>query len=152
MHQITIKRDEENFLVEKDSLGRLVKRRTTIEENADKRNYNKADNINYLDGDFDTKLNIDDWSNETSEDDNQTNEIYELNQTSLISDQARVYKGGSWKDRAYWMVPGTRRFLDQQQSTSTIGFRCVMDRLGPPSSDLKENRRYEVDWNRKRRR
>ena len=148
----TFQRDEENFLVEKDSLGRLVKRRTTIEENADRRNYNKADNINYLDGDFDTKLNIDDWSNETSEDDNQTNEIYELNQTSLISDQARVYKGGSWNDRAYWMVPGTRRFLDQQQSTSTIGFRCVMDRLGPPSSDLKENRRNEVDWNRKRRR
>jgi gliding motility-associated lipoprotein GldJ len=31
--------------------------------------------------------------------------------TSLITDRARVYKGGSWKDVAYWMSPGTRRFL-----------------------------------------
>ncbi|MEL7002758.1 MAG: gliding motility lipoprotein GldJ, partial [Bacteroidota bacterium] len=43
--------------------------------------------------------------------------------TSLITDEARVYKGGSWKDVAYWMSPGTRRYLDQDSSTSTIGFR-----------------------------
>jgi formylglycine-generating enzyme required for sulfatase activity len=43
---------------------------------------------------------------------------------------ARVYKGGSWQDRAYWLSPGNRRYLDQEQSTATIGFRCVMDRLG----------------------
>ena len=77
-----------------------------------------------------------------------TNQVYELNETSLISDQTRVYKGGSYKDRAYWMVPGTRRFLDQKQSTSYIGFRCAMDRLGPPTSNLKENQRKPVDWNK----
>ena len=77
-----------------------------------------------------------------------TNQVYELNETSLISDQSRVYKGGSYKDRAYWMVPGTRRFLDQKQSTSYIGFRCAMDRLGPPTSNLKENMRRPVDWNK----
>lgn len=50
--------------------------------------------------------------------------------TSLITDKARVYKGGSWKDVAYWMSPGTRRYLDQDSSTATIGFRCAMIRAG----------------------
>ncbi len=50
--------------------------------------------------------------------------------TSLITDRARVYKGGSWKDVAYWMSPGTRRFLDQDSSTATIGFRCAMIKAG----------------------
>ena len=50
--------------------------------------------------------------------------------TSLITDKARVYKGGSWKDVAYWMSPGTRRFLDEDSATATIGFRCAMIRAG----------------------
>jgi gliding motility-associated lipoprotein GldJ len=50
--------------------------------------------------------------------------------TSLITDRSRVYKGGSWKDVAYWMSPGTRRFLDQDSATATIGFRCAMIRAG----------------------
>jgi sulfatase modifying factor 1 len=50
--------------------------------------------------------------------------------TSLVSDKARVYKGGSWKDVAYWMSPGTRRYLDQDSATATIGFRCAMIRAG----------------------
>ncbi|MEJ2004364.1 MAG: gliding motility lipoprotein GldJ [Cyclobacteriaceae bacterium] len=50
--------------------------------------------------------------------------------TSLITDEARVYKGGSWKDVAYWLSPGTRRYLDQDSSTATIGFRCAMIRAG----------------------
>ena len=87
-----------------------------------------------------------DWLQDNGE--NTTNQVYELNKTSLISDQTRVYKGGSFKDRAYWMIPGTRRFLEQKQSTSYIGFRCAMDRLGPPTSNLKENQRKPVDWNK----
>ena len=35
------------------------------------------------------------------------------NKQSLIDDKLRVYKGGSWNDVAYWLSPGTRRFLDQ---------------------------------------
>jgi formylglycine-generating enzyme required for sulfatase activity len=53
--------------------------------------------------------------------------------TTLISDKSRVYKGGSWKDRAYWLAVGNRRFLDEDKSTSTIGFRCAMDRVGSPT-------------------
>lgn len=43
---------------------------------------------------------------------------------------SRVYKGGSWNDRIYWLNPTTRRYLDQSKSSSTIGFRCAMTMLG----------------------
>ncbi|HLF33885.1 MAG TPA: gliding motility lipoprotein GldJ [Cyclobacteriaceae bacterium] len=49
---------------------------------------------------------------------------------SLINDRVRVYKGGSWKDVAYWCSPGTRRFLAEDSATATIGFRCAMIRAG----------------------
>ena len=45
----------------------------------------------------------------------------------------KCIKGGSWDDRAYWMSPGTRRFMQANQSSATVGFRCVMDRLGSPN-------------------
>ena len=50
---------------------------------------------------------------------------------SLIDNNLRVYKGGSWNDVAYWLTPGTRRALDQDSSTSSIGFRCAMIAIGP---------------------
>ncbi len=49
---------------------------------------------------------------------------------TLIDDHVRVYKGGSWKDVAYWMSPGTRRYLEEDSATATIGFRCAMIRAG----------------------
>ncbi len=49
---------------------------------------------------------------------------------SLINNRVRVYKGGSWSDVAYWLVPGTRRFMNQDSSSSTIGFRCAMISAG----------------------
>lgn len=52
------------------------------------------------------------------------------NNNSLIDDKARVYKGGSWNDVAYWLAPGTRRYMDQDSATSNIGFRCAMIRAG----------------------
>lgn len=54
---------------------------------------------------------------------------------SLINDRAKVYKGGSWKDVAYWMAPGTRRFLDMDKATNTIGFRCAMISIGTNQLD-----------------
>ncbi|MGR3811278.1 gliding motility lipoprotein GldJ [Jiulongibacter sp. NS-SX5] len=54
------------------------------------------------------------------------------NFNSLIDNQQRVYKGGSWNDVAYWLSPGTRRYLDQDSSTATIGFRCAMISVGSP--------------------
>jgi formylglycine-generating enzyme required for sulfatase activity len=51
---------------------------------------------------------------------------------SLISNQTRVYKGGSWRDLPYWLNPGTRRYLDENMSRDDIGFRCAMTRVGSP--------------------
>lgn len=50
---------------------------------------------------------------------------------TLISDQTRVYKGGSWADREYWLDPAQRRYLPEYMATNYIGFRCVTDKLGP---------------------
>ena len=82
----------------------------------ERHNYQKADNIGYLD----------------EEVYNGDNQMYEYGVSSLVNDQAHVYKGASWNDRGYWMSPGTRRFLDQRQSLSTLGFRCAMHRVGAP--------------------
>jgi formylglycine-generating enzyme required for sulfatase activity len=110
--------------------GELKKREVTIEENLERRNYRKADNINYLDGDYASTVQNENWSN--WQEDNSTDEMYDYTNTSMINDKARVVKGGSWKDYAYWLTPGTRRFLDQRQATDWIGFRCAMTRVGSP--------------------
>ncbi len=52
------------------------------------------------------------------------------NRSTLINDEVRVYKGGSWRDRAYWLDPAQRRFLPQYMATDYIGFRCAMSRVG----------------------
>ncbi len=57
--------------------------------------------------------------------------------TTLITDEVRVYKGGSWKDRAYWLDPAQRRYLPQYIATDYIGFRCAMTRLGSKSKNKK---------------
>lgn len=50
----------------------------------------------------------------------------------------KVYKGGSWKDVAYWLIPGTRRFLEMNKSLATLGFRCAMD-YAPKKEKPKDN-------------
>ncbi|TDO20101.1 SUMF1/EgtB/PvdO family nonheme iron enzyme [Pedobacter duraquae] len=51
-------------------------------------------------------------------------------ETTLVNDKSRVYKGGSWDDQALWLNPATRRFLNQDEATADIGFRCAMTMLG----------------------
>lgn len=102
-------------------------------KNDRRRNYRAADNKNYLDGDWQSLQDMDSWTNALTNTE-ATNEMYrKLNENyaySLVSDQARVYKGGSWKDLPYWSAPGARRYLDQDESTDYIGFRCAMARVG----------------------
>ncbi len=57
---------------------------------------------------------------------------------TLISDQTRVFKGGSWQDREYWLDPAQRRFLPEYMATNYIGFRCAMDKLGPMTHKRKK--------------
>jgi len=125
----TQKRDNEGYIQEKDSLGQIVWRDVTTEESLNRRNYRKSDNINYLDGDFASTV-AKDWLDVPQE--NTSKFMYDYSLTSMLNDKARVYKGGSWRDRAYWISPGSRRFLDEQQSTDYIGFRCAMVRVGSP--------------------
>jgi len=62
--------------------------------------------------------------------DDSTTASYQTGVNTLISNKSRVYKGGSWKDGIYWLNPGTRRFLDQDKSNNTIGFRCAISAFG----------------------
>lgn len=121
---VTQQLDDEGQVAEKDSLGRIVYREVDEKENEGRRNYTKADYINNLDGD------------------EQDNIEYKMGGTTLIDDNAYVIKGGSWKDRSYWLSPGTRRYLDMRQSTDWIGFRCSMIRVGAPVGfQSKKNKR-----------
>lgn len=137
-----------------DTPGKLKYRNVTEEENIGRLNYRRDDYIDYLDGDIESSIYFsnDDRKNAINQANRDPNlimyqsehEEYGLNgaqvkpgdrtswPTTLISDKSRVYKGGSWKDRAYWLAAGSRRFLDEDKSTSTIGFRCCMDRIGSP--------------------
>ncbi|PWI31703.1 gliding motility lipoprotein GldJ [Flavobacteriaceae bacterium LYZ1037] len=60
--------------------------------------------------------------------------------TSLINDEVRVYKGGSWKDREYWLDPAQRRYFPQTMATDYIGFRCAMSRVGSKSKNKNKTK------------
>lgn len=126
-------RDEEGNLAPKDSLGRMKYQNVTSEHAAGRRNYTKADYKNFQDGDVQSSQ---DYSvTEADKEKGGSSRMYANTQgdmSSLITDNARVYKGGSWKDRAYWLSPGTRRFLDENASKDDLGFRCAMTRVGSP--------------------
>jgi formylglycine-generating enzyme len=124
-------RDNEGNIADKDTLGRIQWRDVDLQTDnlAERRNYRQADNINFLDGDLNSSIY---FNEEGAESERGNRLMYNYGVTSMITDQARVYKGGSWKDRAYWMNPGTRRFLDEKQATDYIGFRCAMTRVGSP--------------------
>ncbi|MGC8749945.1 SUMF1/EgtB/PvdO family nonheme iron enzyme [Hydrotalea sp.] len=96
----------------RDSLGRIIMVPESDSALRERRNYQRAYAKNYLDGDSLSGVN------------------YGYGITTLISDKSRVVKGGSWNDRPYWLSPGTRRFLEEDQSSSTIGFRCAMTHYG----------------------
>jgi len=134
--------------------GKMKYRDVTEEENIGRLNYRKADYVDYLDGDIESSIyyNNDDMKNKINQASRDPNLIMYQNKyeefgldgrqvkpgdktswpTTLVSDKSRVYKGGSWRDRAYWLAAGNRRFLDEDKSTCTIGFRCCMDRVGSP--------------------
>ena len=110
--------------------GQMQKRNESLEENLNRTNYRIADNIDYLDGDRNSSF---DFAAQSAEEDQlKDKRVYNFGGSSLISNRSRVYKGGGWDDRAYYLIPGTRRYLDERQSSASIGFRCAMDRVGTP--------------------
>jgi formylglycine-generating enzyme len=130
--------DDEGRLIEKDSLGRIQYREVTLEEAAGRYNYREANNINYHDDDYQTIIEATDWTEAPEE--STTDMMYEYGATSLISDKSRVYKGGSWRDPAYYLSPGARRFLEEYMSTNYIGFRCAMTRVGSTQASGRRGR------------
>jgi hypothetical protein len=137
-----------------DTPGKLKYRNVTEEENIGRLNYRKDDYIDFKDGDIESSIYFsnDDRKNAINQANRDPNlimyqsehEEFGLNgstvkpgdrtswPTTLVSDKSRVYKGGSWKDRAYWLAAGNRRYMDEDKSTDAIGFRCAMDRIGSP--------------------
>ena len=116
--------------------------------------FDKSYNINFRDGDYRSSRNyMAERYDRAEQEQGETQTMYkspdmletdpermENNATTLISDQVRVYKGGSWKDRAYWLDPAQRRFYPQDQATDFIGFRCAMSRIGSKTFDSKKTR------------
>lgn len=118
-------------------------------------NFDRSDNRNFRDGDKRSSRFFEDFNDvEESNEDVATRKMYnspkhnverdstgklikeydkENNRTSLINDEVRVYKGGSWKDREYWLDPAQRRYYPQDMATDYIGFRCAMSRVGSKS-------------------
>ncbi|NNK75592.1 MAG: gliding motility lipoprotein GldJ [Maribacter sp.] len=115
-------------------------------------NFSSSDNRGYRDGDPSSSRFFDRFSDE--EDQENTRKMYDSpkhkverdslgnltrqydqsnNRTTLINDEVRVFKGGSWRDRAYWLDPAQRRYLPQYMATDYIGFRCAMSRVGSKS-------------------
>ena len=105
--------------------GELRYRNVTVEESLERDNYRRANNIDFRDGDFESSIYYQDEGNESA-----TNSMYGYGTTTMINNRSRVIKGGGWNDRGYWLSPGTRRFLDQEKSSASVGFRCAMDRMG----------------------
>ena len=123
---ITAARRDANGEIIRNEYGEIVK--DTI-----------ADYRNFRDGDLESQIvETGDWNAVKEEGETRsTEDMYFKDDrpgafSSLISDEVRVYKGGSWKDRPYWLVPGTRRYLDQSKAQCDLGFRCAMTRVGSP--------------------
>ena len=138
--------------------GELATTPITEEDTYLRTNYNEADNRSFRDGD---RASTRYYDNEAQEDDlnkrmynspvhtagigpdGEKDLQYDTagGRTSLVDDNVRVYKGGSWRDRAYWLDPAQRRYFPQDMATDYIGFRNAMSRVG--SKSLNKNKTAE---------
>lgn len=124
-------------------------------------NFSTSDNRNYRDGDKRSTRYFESFNEEEGEETEGSSKMYNAprhrvdadtfgnmvreydksnKRTSLINDEVRVYKGGSWKDREYWLDPAQRRYFPQDMATDYIGFRCAMSRVGSKSQGKKKAR------------
>lgn len=114
-------------------------------------NFDRSDNRDYRDGDKSSSryyepfneisspskrmYNSPQFETSTDSSGNVKPEYDDSARTTLISDEVRVYKGGSWRDRAYWLDPAQRRYFPQEMATDYIGFRNAMSRVGSKSKN-----------------
>ncbi|HEY5325593.1 MAG TPA: SUMF1/EgtB/PvdO family nonheme iron enzyme, partial [Mucilaginibacter sp.] len=64
--------------------------------------------------------------------------------TTLVNDHSKVYKGGSWNDLAFWLNPATRRFMNEDDASAEVGFRCAMTLVGAPEISPSGKPHYSV--------
>jgi len=116
-----------NKIYKVDSLGRIA---TEVAKGDDVRSFKDGDATSQIDFTLNDSTGLANLK---------TNEIIDPTDVlrPSVTDMTRVYKGGSWKDRSYWLNPSTRRFLDQNKSGNDIGFRCAMSMIGSIDSSKK---------------
>ena len=109
-----------NKIYKVDSLGRID---TEVAKGDDVRNFKDGDQGSQLDFTMNDSTGLANLKKDVK-----------IDPTDIlrpsISTKTRVYKGGSWKDRVYWLNPSTRRYLDEDKSSNDIGFRCAMSMIG----------------------
>ena len=143
--------------------GQIVQVPVDDKETYLRQNFDKSDNTNYRDGDIQSSkyFNFADSENDnkgvkdertmynspihpnvtTDSLGNMVRKYDKSNKrTTLINNNVRVYKGGSWRDRAYWLNPAQRRYFPQDMATDYIGFRCAMSKVGPKFEKRKSAR------------
>ena len=115
--------------VTKDSLGQLIYELMDTTTTALRDNYKRPVVFNYLDGDKESNAFYPESMAAMREAGPDASRDHAF---TLVSDHARVIKGGSWADRAFWLSPGSRRFLEEEKGSKSVGFRCAMTRTGSP--------------------
>ena len=113
------------------------------EEDLRRINYTRSENRDFQDGDNEStrefassssSLNRPMYSDPTLTKSSSTKRL------TLISNEARVYKGGSWLDRSYYLDPAQRRFFPEYFATNFIGFRNAMSYMGEDRNQTKPKR------------
>ena len=148
-------------IIAKSLPGQIAKISVDEDETYLRTNFDKSDNRNFRDGDKQSSRYFDDFEEGEDSNSDVTRKMYDSpkhivgansdgtmnreydksnTRTSLVNDQARVYKGGSWKDREFWIDPAQRRFYPEDMATDFIGFRCAMSRVGSKSMDKKKRK------------
>ena len=148
-------------IIAKSLPGQLAKIPVDEDETYLRTNFDKSDNRNFRDGDKQSSRYFDDFEEGEDSNSDVTRKMYDSpkhivgansdgtmnreydksnTRTSLVNDQARVYKGGSWKDREFWIDPAQRRFYPEDMATDFIGFRCAMSRVGSKSINKKKRK------------
>ncbi len=149
-------------IVARNLPGQLAKVAITEEDTYLRTNFSTSDNRNYRDGDVSSSRYFSRFSEEEeSEGAKDTYKMYNSprhtverdsagglireydkssKRTTMIGDEVRVVKGGSWRDRAYWLDPAQRRYFPEYMATDYIGFRCAMSRVGSKAKKKKTPR------------
>ena len=145
-------------IVARNLPGEIATEAITQEDTYLRPNFTESDNRNFRDGDkrssryYESFAEIDDPSRRMYNSPIHTAGVdstggrslsYDENsgRTTLVDDNVRVYKGGSWRDRAYWLDPAQRRYFPQDMATDYIGFRNAMSRVGSKSQGQNKTAR-----------